>query len=133
MRANGLDNAHPRTAHWLGVVTLGQAQLSELLSAGRGRLRSAGGVIPVAGTRDQLAAPARRYDFDLNGAEGPVLLRVSRIVAERVLIADVAGDLRSPATSAISTRSATIRLTRRRTGPSAPFRSKSYRRAGAAS
>jgi hypothetical protein len=53
----------------------------------------AGGEVAVAGTGDQFAFAPGRNDVDLYGTESAVLFGVGGIVAEGVLIANVAGDL----------------------------------------
>lgn len=54
---------------------------------------SAGRKITVAGAGGELASAMRGNDVDLNGAESAVLFGIGRVVAERVLIADITSDL----------------------------------------
>ncbi len=61
------------------------------LGVGGGGL--AWGEVAVAGAGGEFAFAARGNDVDLNGAKGAVLFSVGGVVAESVLIANVAGDL----------------------------------------
>src|SRR3974377_670429 len=51
------------------------------------------GVVAVAGAGGQFAVTVRRNDVNVNGAEAAVLGSVRRIVGQRVLMANVVGDL----------------------------------------
>ena len=53
----------------------------------------AGSEVAVAGASGEFAFAARRDDIDLHRAEGSVFFSVSRVVAKRVLVADIARDL----------------------------------------
>src|SRR5205814_4768889 len=63
---------------------------------GRWGVRSGGLVrseVAVAGASGKFALAVGRNDLNLNGAEGAVLFCIGRVVAESVLIANVASDL----------------------------------------
>src|SRR6266478_340698 len=68
-------------------------QSYKCLVAGRSTAGAAGGVVAVAGSRDESAAAAWRNDFHLHGAERAIAPGVGRIVGQRVLIANVVRDL----------------------------------------
>src|SRR5882724_266399 len=61
--------------------------------AGGGTHGFDGGVVAVARAGGELAAAARWNHFDLDGAIGAVFSDVRRVVGERVLIADIFGNL----------------------------------------
>src|SRR5204863_1310131 len=74
----------------IGGLLQNRRELSSVTGSRGGTARS---VVAVARAGDELAPPARRNHFHLDGAERAIAARVRGIVRENVLVANVVCDL----------------------------------------
>src|SRR6266403_5886707 len=84
---SGIAYSH---AHiWSAAICGGPSSHRGKSVAGATARWSARSVIPIASTRLELPAPARRNHFHLHRAECAIALCVSRIISQRVLVTDI--------------------------------------------